>query len=292
MGKLIFVEPGEPDALGFQPMGHPVDAPVEQGVEGDGNDCRHDDGAGRFLGQYAEAHAHRGEDEGKFADLRQCDRDGKGHAQRLAEELDHNEGGQRFADEDDPKRGEDEGPVADERGGVEQHPHGNEEEDGEGVAHGQGFRGGLRAEFGLADDHAAEEGAEGHGRAEEIGRAHSHAEGQDKDGEGEEIAGSGAGYVGEELGDDPLADHQREDHKGAEFQRRNGKDVPDAFGLSAAAHDGGQKHQQKDGEEVFHHQPAEGDVARRGVQRLVVGEDAGQDDRAGDGDGHAENSPG
>lgn len=50
----------------------------------------------------------------------------------LAEELDHNEGGQGFADEDDSERGEDEGPVADERGGVEQHPHGNEEEDGEG----------------------------------------------------------------------------------------------------------------------------------------------------------------
>lgn len=88
---------------------------------------------------YAEAHAHRGDDEGKFADLRQCDCDGKGHAQRLAEELDHNEGGQGFADEDDSERGEDEGPVADERGGVEQHPHGNEEEDGEGVAHGQGL---------------------------------------------------------------------------------------------------------------------------------------------------------
>ena len=273
-------------------MGRPVDAPVEQGVEGDGNDRGHDDRAGSFLGQYAEAHAHRGEDEGKFADLRQCDCDGKGHTQRLAEELDHNEGGQGFADEDDSERGEDEGPVADERGGVEQHPHGNEEEDGEGVAHGQGLCGRLRAEFGLADDHAAEEGAKGHGGAEEVGRAHGHAEGQDKDGEGKQIPGSGAGHIGKELGDDPLADHQREDHERPEFQCRNGKDVPDAFGLFVAAHDGGQKHQQKDGEEIFHHQPAEGHMARCGVQRFVVGEDAGQDDRTGDGDGHAENRPG
>lgn len=59
----------------------------------------------------------------------------------------------------------------------------------------------------------------------------------------------------------PLADHQREDHERPEFQCRNGKDVPDAFGLFVAAHDGGQKHQQKDGEEIFHHQPAEGHVA-------------------------------
>ena len=68
--------------------------------------------------------------------------------------------------------------------------------------------------------------------------------------EGKQFPGSGAGHIGKELGDDPLADHQSEDHERPEFQCRNGKDVPDAFGLFVAADDGGQKYQQKDGEEI------------------------------------------
>lgn len=142
------------------------------------------------------------------------------------------------------------------------------------------------------DDHAAEEGTKGHGGAEEVGRAHGHAEGQDKDGEGKQIPGSGAGHIGKELGDDPLPTTRAKTTSAPSFSVVTARTCQTLSDCSVAAHDGGQKHQQKDGEEIFHHQPAEGHVARCGVQRFVVGEDAGQDDRTGDGDGHAENRPG
>ena len=53
-----------------------------------------------------------------------------------------------------------------------------------------------------------------------------------------------------------------------------------------------QEHQSQHGEQILDDQPADRDVACRGVQIVVIGEHAHQDDGAGDGQGHAEHETG
>ena len=59
-------------------------------------------------------------------------------------------------------------------------------------------------------------------------------------------------------------------------------------GRPAAAEDGRQHDQHEDGEQVLDDQPADGDMARPGVQVAGVGQHAQQDDRAGHRDRQAE----
>ena len=62
---------------------------------------------------------------------------------------------------------------------------------------------------------------------------------------------------------------------------------PRAANGRRATEEGGQHDKRDDGEEILHHQPAHGHVARRRVQMVVIGEDPHQHDGAG----HPEREP-
>jgi hypothetical protein len=99
-------------------------------------------------------------------------------------------------------------------------------------------------------------------------------------------------HLPEQPRDEAAADQQGEAHQQRQFDDGPAQRLGDSRrpGLLGAEEDG-EEHEHQDGEEVLDHQPADGDVAGRGVQLVVVGEHPQQHHGAGDGDGQAEDQP-
>ena len=73
----------------------------DEGVEEDRDDRARKDQVAALRRQYAEPCAERGEDEGKFADLREAGRNGQRRTQGIAERHHQHGSGQRLAQDDD-----------------------------------------------------------------------------------------------------------------------------------------------------------------------------------------------
>ena len=277
-------------AAGLQPAGQTFKAGEEQRIEGDGQDGRRDDRIVDFRAEEAVGRAHTGKDEGEFPDLPQ----GEAHGQRLArgaaEETADGEGGHGLDEHDDAEGQEHERPVVQQGQRVEEHAHGDEEEHGKGVTQGEGLGGGAGAEVGLAHHHAGQKGPQGHGGVEEQGRAHGDAQGQRQHGQGEEVAGAGAGHPAQQQGDELLSGQQHEGRQARQLEDGQAQRAPERPGVRGEH--GGQQHQQQDGEEILHHQPAQRHMPGTGVEEAVVAHDAGEHHGAGHGDGHAEDQTG
>ena len=273
-------------AQALQQTGQGPHTPEEQRVERDGEQGRRDDGIADAAVEQAEADPQRYEDEGEFAYLPQRKPHGNGQTQRFSGHEADQEGQQGLEQHDDAQGHQEKGPLFQQGGGVEEHAYGHEEQHREGITQGQGLGGGTGAEIGLAYHHARQKGPEGHGRVEEQGRAHGDAQGEHDDRQREQVTGARARHIAQQGGDQALSGHEGEDRERGQLEQGLAQYPPDvAF---SGAQDHGQEHQQQDGEQVFHHQPAQGHMAGRGVQHMVVGQDAGEHHGARHGDRHAE----
>ena len=171
-------------------------------------------------------------------------------------------------------------------GGVEEHAHGYEEQHRKSITQGQSLGGGAGAEIGLAYHHTCQKDPEGHGSVEEQGRPHGDAQCQYDDRQREQVAGARTRHIAQQGGDQALPGHEGEDRERAQLEQGLAQYPPDiAF---SGAQDNGQEHQQQDGEQILHHQPAQGHMAGRGMPHMVVSQNAGEHHRAGHGDRHAE----
>ena len=290
-GGILFVGVGhEGRAAGLQPAGQAFELREEEGIEGDGQDGRRDDRIVDFRAEETVGRAHSGEDEGEFPDLPQREAHGQRFTRRSAEQAADGKGGQGLDEDDDGEGQEHERPVVQQGQRIEEHTHGNEEEHGKGVAQGEGLGGGPGAEIGLADHHARQEGPQRHGGVEEQGRAHGDAQRQRQHGQREEIARAGAGHPAEQQRDELLSGQQHEGRQARQFEDGQPQRAPERSGIRGE--EGGQQHQQQDGEEVLHHQPAQRHMSGAGVEQAVVAHDAGQHHGACHGDGHAEHQSG
>ena len=92
--------------------------------------------------------------------------------------------------------------------------------------------------------------------------------------------------------DDATADHEDENQQQSDFEDRptHGYGNGGQVGL-LALEEHGQEHQHQHREQILDDQPANGNVASRGVELLVVGQYAEEDHSAGDGHGQAEDQP-
>ena len=172
---------------------------------------------------------------------------------------------------------------AQQEGRIEKHPDRHEEEDGEGVAHGECFRCGAEAEFRAAHRHAREESTQGHRHAEEPVRRRGNANGHDQDREGEKLAGVSRGDVPQEPRDDPPADDQHGPGQGDDLHRGHGRQGGDpASAPFSPAEQGRHENEDEHGEDVLDHQPPHGGVAEGRVQFVAVAEHPCKHDGAGD----------
>ncbi len=97
----------------------------------------------------------------------------------------------------------------------------------------------------------------------------------------------------EDARDDARANDKRERDERADFEDREPerqRQCPDAAGPFAEDH--GQQHEHQDREQIFDHEPADRDVAGRGVQIVVIGQDAREYDRARHGKGEPKDDAG
>jgi hypothetical protein len=197
--------------------------------------------------------------------------------------------GQRLPDEDERQRGEHLDRGLDQVPGVQQHADGDEEQHGEGVPHGQGLGRRPQAEVRPADDQPGQERPQGHGRPEQFGRPDRDPEDENEHGQGEQLTGAGPCHSVEYPGDHPSADQEGEgdERRDLEDGQHDGQGQLAGAADLRAEHDR-QQDQDEDGVQVLNNQPADRDVPGPRVQGTVVGEDAGQDDRAGHRQGQPE----
>ena len=280
----------------FEARLEPLGQPEHQRVQDD-----RDDGAGQheaapLLGQHAEAHPERGEDEGEFADLRQSRRQRQRGTRRSAEQHQQQERHDGLAEQDDRQRRQYRQRLAHDDGRIEQHADRDEEQHPERVAQRQCLLGGAMAEFALRQDHAGKERAERQRHAEQIGGARRDAERNRQHGEAEQFAAAGMRRgVKDERNDPPPHDHHHPD-EGEELEKRNADHAPKAelgvqhllgqrdkgIGLcrshgrgnaGAGRHvrgKGRDQDQRQHHGEIFHHQPADGDVAAVAIDQMPV----------------------
>ena len=122
-------------------------------------------------------------------------------------------------------------------------------------------------------------------------RSDGDAEGEDEDGQREQLARAGGGDAVEQPGDEPPPPTRNVSATSAATLTSGEPDGRAAIAAAPAparAEDGRQQHQHEDREQVLDDEPADGDVAGRRVQVVVVGQHADQHDGAGDRDRHAE----
>ena len=155
------LEPTSERWPGLEPRVERVDQGEEDRVERDRDDRSGDDELVRLDRQNAEADAGGGKDEAEFADLGKGGAHRETRSQRIAEERQDADGGERLADHHQRQHGEDRQRVGDQIRRVEQHADGDEEQHGEGITQRQGIGGGLVREVRLADHRTREECAEG-----------------------------------------------------------------------------------------------------------------------------------
>ena len=149
-------------------------------------------------------------------------------------------------------------------------------------------------EFGLAQHHAGEEGAQRERHAEQFGGSVGDADGGGDHAEGKQFARTGARHLPQNPREQLAAHHQHEDDETGYLPQRHGQGLPQAGGLGirrdlATEHTGErrQQHQHQYRDEIFHHQPADGDAAIERVEDAPFFQRAQQHHGTGHGQGQA-----
>jgi hypothetical protein len=140
-----------------------------------------------------------------------------------------------------------------------------------------------------------QERAERYRHAEDRGRPDGNAQRDDEHRQCEQLTRTGPGDLIEQARDDAAANRQREHREARHFEDREADGQRQSRGGAEAlpprrrwriarGEDGRQHHEDEDGEQILHDEPADGDVSGRCMELAVVREDADQDDSAGDGE--------
>ncbi len=158
------------------------------------------------------AEAHPGQHEGKFPHLKKPQPHGQRHYISIAKETAQPGKEHAFAHGNGQHHQQDGAKVGDKKRRVQQHAHGDEEEQAKEIPQGDDVAEGLVAVVGLAEDHAGDEGAKGKGEAEEIGDI-AHAQTDGGDGQEEEFPRIPGGDAGHQPRDEPGAHHEHHAQK-------------------------------------------------------------------------------
>ena len=226
------------------------------------------------LRQQVQGHAQTGQNKGELANLRQAGGNGQRRPRRVAEHSHQEEGGERLTKDNDRQRAQHGQRLLDQNKRVKQHPDGDEEQHGKGVAQRQGVVCGAVAQLGFVQHHPGKERAQREGDIKQLNGAKGDTERQRQHGEGKQLAGSGRRAAGH----DPrhqTATHQHHDGDkrhhlpdgDAHIQRQRGE--ADIVFFHHAG-DGGQQHQRQDHHQIFHNQPAYRDLPALAVYQLSL----------------------
>ena len=229
--------------------GHDAERRGEGCDNGNSNDNRIEEVAGD-----AEAHAEGGDDEGKFANLREAEAAVQRRVQTLAGGEDAAGGEEELAANGNEHEHEDGHDILAQKRRIYEHTHGDEEDGAEEVLNRRNklFDALCFGSFGY--ERAHDEGAERRGEAE-LGGDNNHAEAE-ADGDNDE------GFIVHELsgpfekaGDEVHAQHEPEHEEEDESRYAHNQ----LHGADAAAGHGqrGEQHHHRDAGDVFHNQHAE-----------------------------------
>ena len=184
------------------------------------------------------------------------------------------EGGKRLTKDDDRQRAQHGQRLVNQDHRVKQHPDGDEEQHGEGIAQRQSVMRRAVAQLGLVQHHPGEERAQGKGDVKQLYGTKSDTQRQRQHGEGKQLARAGCSAAGH----DPryqTAAHQHHDGDkrhhltdgDAHIQRQRGKADVVFFHHPG---DGWQQHQRQDHHQVFNNQPAYRDLPALAVYQLSL----------------------
>ena len=169
-------------------------------------------------------------------------------------------------------------------------PDRDEEQHREGVAQRRSPRRPREAEIRLAHDHPGQKRAEGHRGAEQLRPRHRDAQCQNQNGQREQFANVSRPSC-EQPGNQPPADVQHHRDQQTDLQHRQAPATATIWPAPVRLpnrNSNRQQHQHEHRHQILDHQPADGDMADRRVQIVMVGQHAEQNDRAGDGNRQAE----
>ena len=179
---------------GAHPGHQRVDRREHDRVERDGDERGGQDEAAALSWQQLELDAQARKDEGELADLGEPGADRERGVDRIAQGQDQRDRGGGLAEHDDRDRRRQLERLSDHYRRIEEHPHRHEEQHGKRVAERERFLRGPVAQGRLPEHHAGEECAERERDAEQLRRSVGHADRRGDDGEGEQLAGAGAGH--------------------------------------------------------------------------------------------------
>ena len=147
-----------------------ADGLEHQRIDGDRQNGAGQDQVLALAREQLERHAHGGQDEGKFADLRQAGRHRQRGIERIAQRQHQQKGRQRLAEHDNAEHGQHPQRGLDQHRRIEQHANRYEEQHRKRVAQRQRFFGGAVGQWRLAQHHAGKEGAQCKRHPEYLGR--------------------------------------------------------------------------------------------------------------------------
>ena len=237
------------------------------------------------LRQQIQRHTQACQNKGELTNLRQAGGDGQSGTRRVAKHPYQEEGGNRLT-KDNNRQGAHHGQrLLNQNHRIKQHPDGDKEQDGEGVAQRQRIVRRTVAQLGFVQHHPGEERAQCKGDVEQFNGTKGNPQRQGKDRQGKQLTGAG----GRAAGQDPrhqTAAHQH--HNGdkrhhfpdgdAHVQRQCRK--ADALFFHHTG-DGRQQHQRQHHHQVFHNQPAYRDLSALAVDKLPLLKRAQQYDGTG-----------
>ncbi len=254
--------------------------PEHQRIQGDRDDrARQDQRILRRIDE-TQRHASLADDERELADLAAARADQERGAHRLGEQHRDERRDDAFADDDHQCDDGDLIPVVEQVSGIDEHADRHEEDHREGFLKRHEIRADLLAERRFADDDAGDERAERERHAEDRRRRQRRAHGHRQHDEHEELARAHAHDAAEDGRHHPAADEQHQQHEEHGLADRKRGDDPG--GPRGRGGDDGQQDEDRDGQQIFEHQPADGDLAVRGFEPPGVHQRAQQHDRAGD----------
>ena len=248
------------------------------------------------LRQQVKRHPQAGENKGKFTNLRQAGGNRQCGTRRVAKHTHEEKGGCGFTKDNDRQRRQHRQRLLDQHHWVKQHADGDKEQHRKGVAQRQGVMGGAVAQLGFIKHHAGKEGAEGEGDIKQLHGAEGDAQRQGQYRQGEQLARAGGRAARHDPRHQPTADQHHDGDKGHHFA--NGDPEVEGEGSEADVaflrHTGHcrQQDQRQDHHQVFHNQPADGDLPALTVNQLSFLQGAQQHHGTGGGETQAKDDAG
>ena len=210
-----------------------------------------------------------------------------GGLERVSHQPDDRERRQRLADQNDGQRCSDHGRRRQQHAWIEQHADGHKEQNRKCISHRECVGGSPDAEFRSPDHQAGEECAERHRDAEDFRGRHRNPERDRQNGKRKEFPRLHPRDVRQQPGQGSAAHDDREDGQRRHLDNSEGDGRHGRVRCRLTRHRR-HEHEDQNGEQVLHDQPADRDMPGRRVQLTMVRQHAHQDDGAGDRQRNAE----